>query len=227
MVGFLIVYLLGTVTTWRNASLVCLSLPLVTMVAICFIPETPYWLLSKNRTEEARRSLQWLRGWVPAAAVAAEFAELQRCSAMSHACDACRKADLVCTHPPAGWRATCHQLFRRGTVRPFVLIMVAFLLTQFSGLSAVRPFMVQIFQTFAVPLDANWATVMVALVNISGNVVCMCTLKAVGKRKLYLFSLVGCLVSCFGIGQSVYSYLIWNCFFIINLCLASQLSSPM
>lgn len=201
MVGFLIVYLLGTVTTWRNASLVCLSLPLVTMVAICFIPETPYWLLSKNRTEEARRSLQWLRGWVGPRAVATEFAELQRCSAMSNACDACRKEERTCTHSPAGWRNTVHQLFRRGTMRPFGLMMVAFLLTQFSGLSAIRPYMVQLFQTFAVPLDANWATVVVALVSIAGNVVCMATLHVVGKRMLYLFSLVGCLMSCFAIGE--------------------------
>lgn len=37
MLGFFFVYLLGTITTWRNVALICLSLPLATMVAISFV----------------------------------------------------------------------------------------------------------------------------------------------------------------------------------------------
>lgn len=203
MIGFLIVYVMGTLTSWRNAALVCLCVPLISMVAICFVPETPYWLLSKNRVEDARRSLQWLRGWRTAAEVEQEFAELQRCSAMSHACTACKRADsATCTHRPSGWYDAWRELFRHGTRRPFGLIMVAFVLVQFSGLSAVRPFMVQLFQTFAIPMDPNMGTVWIAVLNISANVVCMCTLKLVGKRNLFLFSLLGCLLSCFSIGNT-------------------------
>lgn len=202
MIGFLIVYVLGTLTTWRNAALVCLAVPLVSMVAICFVPETPYWLLSKNRTEDARRSLQWLRGWVSADAVDQEFREIQRCSAMSNSCVACKRADKEgCTHSSAGWRETVPELMGRSTRRPFALILFGFLLMQFTGLSAIRPFLVQIFQTFAIPMDPNWGTVVVALVNISANVTCMVLLKFVGKRQLYLYSLAGCLVSCFSIGE--------------------------
>lgn len=36
------------------------------------------WLLSKNRLKEAEKSLQWLRGWVPASAVQKELNELVR-----------------------------------------------------------------------------------------------------------------------------------------------------
>lgn len=37
MLGFFFVYLLGTITTWRNVSMICLALPLATMVAISFV----------------------------------------------------------------------------------------------------------------------------------------------------------------------------------------------
>lgn len=39
--GLFIVFLLGSLTEWRNVALYCLSVPIITMVAVCFIPETP------------------------------------------------------------------------------------------------------------------------------------------------------------------------------------------
>lgn len=37
MLGYFIVFLLGSVMTWRNVALICLSVPLITVVAICFV----------------------------------------------------------------------------------------------------------------------------------------------------------------------------------------------
>lgn len=49
MLGFFFVYLMGTITMWRNVALICLAVPILTIIAISFVPETPLWLLSKNR----------------------------------------------------------------------------------------------------------------------------------------------------------------------------------
>lgn len=37
MLGIVFVYLLGTLTTWRNIALICLSIPIATVVAISFV----------------------------------------------------------------------------------------------------------------------------------------------------------------------------------------------
>lgn len=39
MLGIFIVFLLGSIMTWRNVALICLSVPLVTVVAICFVSQ--------------------------------------------------------------------------------------------------------------------------------------------------------------------------------------------
>lgn len=35
---------------------------------------------------------------------------------------------------------------------------------------------------------------------------CMCVIKWIGKRNLYLFALVGCAISCFSIGKNIVSH---------------------
>jgi SP family facilitated glucose transporter-like MFS transporter 8 len=40
------------------------------------MPETPIWLLSRGRKEDAERALCWLRGWVTPDVVKEEFHEL-------------------------------------------------------------------------------------------------------------------------------------------------------
>lgn len=35
--GFFVVFLLGSIMPWRNVAIICLMVPLVTMIAICFV----------------------------------------------------------------------------------------------------------------------------------------------------------------------------------------------
>lgn len=35
--GFSVVYLLNTIVAWRTVALICLFMPLITMIAVCFV----------------------------------------------------------------------------------------------------------------------------------------------------------------------------------------------
>lgn len=160
------------------------------------IPETPLWLLSKKRDADALRSLQWLRGWVSPRAVEREFRDIKRYSENSNACIACQKASVPCPHPPPTLRDKCQELLRKRTLRPFGLLVVCFLVTQFSGMASMRAYMVQIFAAYSMPISPNWATVVVGLMGLLANIVCMAVVRVIGKRMLYFFSLSGAMVCC-------------------------------
>uniref|UniRef100_A0AAG5D5T8 Major facilitator superfamily (MFS) profile domain-containing protein n=1 Tax=Anopheles atroparvus TaxID=41427 RepID=A0AAG5D5T8_ANOAO len=205
MLGFFMVYLLGTVTTWRTTAAICASIPIATMIAICFVPETPMWLLSKDRADDALKSLQWLRGWVSPKAVEEEFQEMKRYSLNSAKCAICVKTSVsTCQHPPLTEWMKLKELTRKRNLRPFVLVMLFFVFGQLSGLTGMRPYLVQIFQAYGVPLDANWATVSTGLLGLLANIVCMVSIKFVGKRRLALTSMAVTALSC--ISLSIYAF---------------------
>lgn len=44
--GTLVAYTLGAMFNWRTAAIVCGILPIFTLVSLCFVPESPRWLLA-------------------------------------------------------------------------------------------------------------------------------------------------------------------------------------
>nr|XP_018915851.1 PREDICTED: facilitated trehalose transporter Tret1-like isoform X1 [Bemisia tabaci] len=76
-IGFLVVYFLGSLTDWRHVALYSSLAPIICVLALSQVPETPMWLMSKGRSEEALHSLQWLRGWTTAEMVKDEFVKLE------------------------------------------------------------------------------------------------------------------------------------------------------
>ncbi|KAG5680532.1 hypothetical protein PVAND_010037 [Polypedilum vanderplanki] len=207
MIGFSLVYFLGSVTTWRFTALLCCSVPICTAIAICFVPETPFWLLAKNRKEEALKSLMWLRGWVSSPKyVEKEFNEIVKYSEESNRCVACHKSDSKCTHPPATAKELLTELKRKRTLKPFFIVLMMFIFAQFSGLSAMRPYLVQIFQAYSSPIDPSWSTFVIGVMGFFANIACMCLIKPIGKRKIALISMAGTCISV--ISLAMYSFFI-------------------
>lgn len=93
------------------------------------------------------------------------------------------------------------ELTRKRTLKPFLLVMSIFMLSQFTGIIAMRPYTVQILQAYGIPLDASWATVIVGLVGLLANIILLCIIRFTGKRKIYLFSLAVTFTSCFVLGK--------------------------
>ena len=53
-IGFFITYSLGFLIGWRLSCFVMVAITLVSSLLLLFLPETPYWLIEKDRHEEAQ-----------------------------------------------------------------------------------------------------------------------------------------------------------------------------
>ncbi|XP_045488207.1 facilitated trehalose transporter Tret1 [Pieris rapae] len=60
--GILLSHIWGAYLSWKNTAIVCSMFPIISMVIISLSPESPYWLVSKSRFEDAKKAFKWVRG---------------------------------------------------------------------------------------------------------------------------------------------------------------------
>jgi len=60
--GISYVYLIGTFTPWHILAYICSIVPFFAILGVAVIPESPVWLLTKGRIEEAEDASKWLNG---------------------------------------------------------------------------------------------------------------------------------------------------------------------
>lgn len=163
------------------------------------------WLLSKHRDDEALKSLQWLRGWVHPNAVRQEFTEIKSYSEESSKCSQCCKDELKCNHPQPKLLERIRELGRKRIIKPFILIVTLYVFGQFCGASVMRPYLVQIFQAYEVPIDPQQGAVVFGLIATVANILMMMIVKFVGKRRILLFSMIGTAFSTIALGNILFS----------------------
>jgi facilitated trehalose transporter len=60
--GVLLQYTFGSFLTWQTISGMSAALPVIALVLMCFLPETPNYLVAKSKPDKAMASLARLRG---------------------------------------------------------------------------------------------------------------------------------------------------------------------
>lgn len=166
------------------------------------IPETPNWLLSKDRPKDAQRSLQWLRGWVEPELVQEEFVKLQNHNILSTACVSCAQQAIKCHHPQASAYDKIKELQQKRNMKPFVLVILLNFLLEFAGAIVWRPYLIQVIRAFGIPMDVNNAAMILSLTSIAGSCFFLLSIKIFGKRILYISSTAAVVVSAIGLSKT-------------------------
>lgn len=197
--GVFIILSIGSVFSWRQVAFICALFPFSTMIAVFLVPETPSWLLSKDRLKDAQKSLQFLRGWVSPQTIHQEFTELQRFSATSNSCGPCIKQLLKCYHPKPTFFDKINELKRKRNLKPFLLLFCLQFFNEFSGFTVWQPYIIQVLNALGTPINPNVATVISSSFGMAASIFMILTVKRLGRRKIYLISSAAVAACSFGL----------------------------
>uniref|UniRef100_A0A1B0D994 Major facilitator superfamily (MFS) profile domain-containing protein n=1 Tax=Phlebotomus papatasi TaxID=29031 RepID=A0A1B0D994_PHLPP len=181
ILGVFVQFLLGTFLKWRTIALISSSIPVLSIILLFFIPESPHWLIQKNRLVDGKKSLAWLRGWVPESRVHEEFTDL---------CNSAKSRQS--SEEEHNCASNYEVYFKKTFVWPFALIAYTFFIGHFSGMTTLQTYAVQIFHTLKAPIDKYYATMLLGVAELLGTLLCVILVHFTGKRPLVFLSTVGC-----------------------------------
>ncbi|XP_049764555.1 facilitated trehalose transporter Tret1-like [Schistocerca cancellata] len=187
--GVLFAYIVGAYLTYDVVLYVCLLPVALYVVTYFFMPETPYWLTSARKYEEAKKSLRWLRRGITEDQLELEMARLE--------------ASLG--RDSSGGAAVGGRLCSAVSLVGISLVIVVAINQQMAGLFAVLNYAVFIFQESGSSLSPELATIVMGLLQVAGGVASAPLMDRLGRRVILLLSNVCVGVSVMVLG--VYFYL--------------------
>ncbi|KAM8865621.1 solute carrier family 2, facilitated glucose transporter member 8 [Synchiropus picturatus] len=185
VLGIMGVYLAGLFLDWRWLAIVCSIPPTLLMVCMCFMPESPRFLLSQGKRREAEEALLFLRG--PDAPVEWECARIE---------DACEEQ---------GSSFQVSDLKDPGVYKPLLIGVMMMMFQQLTGINAIMFYAENIFQQ-AHFKQSDLASVIVSLIQVVFTAVAALIMDKAGRKLLLLISGVAMAISTTAFG--VYFYLI-------------------
>lgn len=197
-------FALGTMMHWRTVALVSTSIPIISVLMLCLVPESPVWLIRKRRFAEAVKALQWLRGWVPAYMVESEFKQLYD-ELITRKIDTNAAENKVKPSLAQSLKKHLRMWQKRSFVAPFLLVLLTFGVCHFSGKTPLRTYAVVIFDTLRAPMDKYQATILLGISEFLGTIFGAVLIHSTGKRPLVLSSMLGTAVCILGIAVYAHS----------------------
>ncbi|XP_039296743.1 facilitated trehalose transporter Tret1 isoform X1 [Nilaparvata lugens] len=191
--GILLVYALGSRLHWRLVACFGLVLPSIAAVALLFLPESPVWLVNKDRADDARKSLLWLRGGHQAKVnhelhmlIGHSKTERDKEEALKQ-----ETRDVTCAPVPRWW----HIMTRPQVFKPFFILLTFCLLQILTGSYVAIFYGVTLIasasNTPSQEYDCLSIAVMTALVRFVVSIITSWCLLRHGRRRIGLISGVG------------------------------------
>ncbi|KAF5288901.1 hypothetical protein FQA39_LY03780 [Lamprigera yunnana] len=208
VLGIFIEFMLGTFCHWRNCALISCIFPTITFVLFFFVPESPYWLLQKNKIDKARKDLAWLRKGTGTDDIEVELQEMWNRHIMrSNVSDVSKQSDVYQMKAPVSGLSISEQaklFFKNSFLWPFGIVTFATFLAMFDGAITIQTYAISMFATLNVPLNTYHAAVSLAASQLIASLLSAMLIHILGRRKTVFLSLTG--VALCNVFIAIYAY---------------------
>ncbi|XP_067009327.1 facilitated trehalose transporter Tret1-2 homolog [Anabrus simplex] len=171
-IGILIANIIGTFFSLRTVACISLVPPVLYLLCLPWLPETPIYLLRRGKTDKATRSLQWFRG--KGTVVDQEIQDMT--SGLRN-----MKSDGAAA-------ASFKDLFAsKGTIKAVSIGVMLCFNQQMSGFFGVISYTVEIFQEAGSSLAPNISSIIVSVMLVGATIAATVLCDKVG-RKILLFT---------------------------------------
>lgn len=188
--GMVLVYLKGWFLDWRLVAWLTNIYVVVPAILIMFIPESPAWLVSKGRIEQARKSLEWINRFQPQPEYKSEsFAEMQLAYL--------QKEHMIKKEQEAqslGGNGVLRKLkmFARPTAfKPLIILTGLFFFQQFSGIYITLFYAVTFFKDIGSTINPYLASVFIGSVRFVMSIANTWFMRRFRRRTLMVVSCAG------------------------------------
>ncbi|XP_047498447.1 facilitated trehalose transporter Tret1-like [Penaeus chinensis] len=175
--GLMLSYLLASVLPWDTATAVSAAPFLLLSVMMLLVPESPYWLVRKNKIDAAERSLRLLLG--RDGNVAKELEVIMSTTAL-------KQREI---------KDQLRELKKKQNAFPVLLLLSIFILRELGGKGPVFYYTVYMFRKAGVQMNAFYCTVFIGIGRLASTCVSACILDVLGRRPLLVATALICAVS--------------------------------
>ena len=186
VIGFLLCSVLGLEglgLSWRWITIICTTAPILFLVSVIFVPESPYYLLKKGRRNEAYKAMRRLRG--AAYHMDPEFNLLETAVKMQ-----------------MGQTSHITDLFQWWALKPCLVSVWLHVFQQISGPNAVFSYTVLIFSAAGSDSDPQLSAVICNIIRLVVAGLATCLVDLVGRRLLLVTSEAGMAIAMLALGTS-------------------------
>ncbi|KAK4877993.1 hypothetical protein RN001_010499 [Aquatica leii] len=188
-IGMLLVMIKGWFLHWRIVAWLSTIYLFVFIILVMFIPESPVWLVSKGRLDQAKKSLDWFNRYQPTLETKiVTYSEMQLSVLQSEHLIKTKQEEQLSGN---SFTRKFKMFFKPTGYKPLLILAGLFFFQQASGVHLIIFNGVIFFQAMGVTMDPYLASIIIGSVRLVMSVVYTWMMKRFNRRTLMMTSNVG------------------------------------
>jgi facilitated trehalose transporter len=214
--GVLFQYTMGAFLSWNLLSAISCGVPIIALIGMMLLPESPNYLVSHQKPDDAFKSLAKLRG--SSYNLQKEIDQLQAFADKTNSKEWVQLWVLRNNFPIENFllprkpssKEILQALLAPSCLKPFGILVIYFMMYQFSGVNTITFYAVEIFQETGTKMDKNMCTILLGVIRFIFTIIGCIALRRCGRRPLSFVSGIGCGLTMLGLGTYLYYKSIWD-----------------